>query len=123
MSQLQKRSGRCMIVISVYGVLPLSTYLYRLNFTLQLQNWCTSPSLIIARGVKLGSRLIASELAFVLDVLTIAKVALNYIPQILNFFEKICRLFERIVCNLEHKFLLRYPLIGELYHRTLKLHS
>ena len=56
---------------------------------MQLQNWCTSPSLLIARGGRLGSQLIASELAFFLDVLTIAKVVLNYIHQILNFLTKL----------------------------------
>ena len=89
MSQLQKCSGKCMIVISVYGESTLQAYLYRLIFALQLQNWCTSRSLIIARGGTLGSQLIASELAYALDVLTIAKVVLNYINQILNFRTKL----------------------------------
>ena len=59
-----------------------------LYLLLLLQNWSTSPSLIIARGGKLGSQLIASKLAFVLEVLTIARVVLNYIHQIPNFWTK-----------------------------------
>ena len=54
---------------------------------LQLQNWSTFPSLITARGGKLGSQLIASELALVLDALTIAKVVVNNIHQILRFLK------------------------------------
>ena len=85
MSQLQKRSGRCMIVISVYGELPLRTYLYRLIFTFAVAELLHLSFTDNRRGGKLGSQLIASEPAPVLDVFTIAKVVLNYTHQIPNF--------------------------------------
>ena len=57
-----------MILISVYGELPLPTYLQRLIFTFSAAELVHIPSLLIASGGKIGSQLIASELAFVLDV-------------------------------------------------------
>ena len=89
MSQSQKRSDRCMIVISVYGELPLPTISYRLSHTLAVAKLVDIFFTDNSKGRESRLPIKCFKNSVFTDVLTIAKVVLNYMNQILNFLKKL----------------------------------
>ena len=89
MSQMQKRSGRCMTLISVYGELPLLTYSYILISTFAVAKLVHISFTANSKGREARLPINCFRTSVFLDVLMIAKVVLNYIHQILNFLIKL----------------------------------
>ena len=89
MSQFQKRSGRCMVFISVYGELPLPTYLDRLISTFAVAKLVHMSFTDNSKGREARLPMNCFRTRGFLDILTPVKVVSNCIHQMPNFLKKL----------------------------------